>query len=94
MIRTQIGTIHPEDAFEALTTGDCVTGHRIIVDGDQDMEVVVLDSHAGASSVAPSVSGIPSAVTQNGDRNPATTKPGPYTPMAGRLQKQVQNVMP
>lgn len=83
----QIGVAHPDDAFEELTAGDIVTGHRIVVDGDSDKEVTVRDSRAGASSVAPSSSGIPSAVTQNGDRMKTSgSKTTETSPMAGRVQ--------
>jgi hypothetical protein len=90
----QVGLTHPDDAFEELTTGDVVTGHRIIIDGDSDKEVVVHDSKSGASSNAPSNSGIPSAVTQNGSRSGHLYQTTDHTSMAGRIQPHEANYKP
>jgi len=90
----QVGVVHPEDAFEGLTSGDVVTGHRVVVDGDCDKEVVVHDQHTGASSNAPSSSGIPSAVTQNKSRTGEEYKPSVHTPMGGRVQPHEANHTP
>jgi len=94
MINHQIGVTHPDDAFEELTTGDVVTGHRVVVDGDSDKEVVVLDTKTGASCNAPSNSGIPSAVTQNKARTGEEYKPSVHTPMGGRIQPHEANHTP
>lgn len=87
MTQQQVGLVQPEDAFEELTSGSVVTGQRIVVDGDSDKEVVMLDPFAGASSTAPAVSGIPSAVTQHATRTGEEYKPSAHTPMGGRVQR-------
>jgi hypothetical protein len=92
MTQMQIGTIYPDDAFEGITDGDVVTSHRVIVDGYRDEEVVVHDPIYGACSVAPASSGIPSAITQLG--HPGSSEHTGQTAMAGRLQRQIQNLTP
>ena len=94
MTHHQVGLAHPEDAFEELTTGDVVTGHRLVIDGDANKELVDLHPTSGASSNAPSNSGIPSAVTQNNSRTKEVYKPSAHTPMAGRVQPHETNHIP
>lgn len=92
MCTVQVGTSRPDGAFEQLTTGDCVTGMRLIVDGCYDEEVTILDSRFGASSAAPPNSGIPSAMTQH--KLAGVCEYVVSTSMANRLQRSVQNLVP
>jgi len=94
MISHQVGVTHPDDAFEELTTGDVVTGHRLVVDGDSDKEVTVRDTRTGASCNAPSNSGIPSAVTQNGSRAGHSYQTTDHTSMSGHIQPHDANHTP
>jgi hypothetical protein len=92
MSRLEIGTSNPAEAYEEVTSGACVTGQRVIIDGDEDKEVVILDSRAGASSTAPANSGIPSAMAQHavfGEMRPLIE-----TRMANHIQTCAQHLNP
>ena len=62
---TEVGVLHPAEAFEQKSGGPPVTHFHVIVDGDKDKEVTLLSPWAGASSEAAASSGIPSAETQH-----------------------------
>jgi hypothetical protein len=94
MTYQQVGVTHPDESFEEVTSGAVVTGQRIVVDGDSDKEVVILDPATGASSNAPANSGIPSAVTQQGARTDETGKPNINTPMGDRVQRHEESYAP
>lgn len=94
MTQLEVGLAHPEESFEEPLTGQVVTRQRLVIDGDADKEFVDLDPKSGASSSAPSSTGIPSAVTQNRERTGDTYKPSAHTPMSGRVQPHETNHTP
>lgn len=86
-----IGAAQP-DAFVQATSGEIVTGKRIVADGGdgKEKEVTLRSAHAGASSEAPASSGIPSAEKQHGEKGEAFDKQT-ETSMADRAQPATQS---
>ncbi len=65
LTESEVGLMHPAEAFVQDAGDDPVTHVHVIVDGDRDEEAVTLSPWAGASSEATASSGIPSALTQH-----------------------------